>query len=439
MPIIDACNVNSSFTFTVDKNRTITLTNTSTGANKYKWEFGDGNISSQTSPVHQYNNLGVYTIILFAYDTSINGCFDTSSYMLDVPGCRIKADLTYKIDNKDVYFTNYSEYYNSGYVEFYWDFGDGSYSTSKDPVHIYSSNILQTYTVHLYVKDTSLVNCSDSLPFTVTPMSSCDTNDFTYNFITDKKVKFTPKDTDGYRYSWSFGNGMYSNEKSPEVDFLYNGAYNVYLIFKKDKYRECVDSAIKLIEFKGCYVNSSYYIGRDTSSTYSGFIYNTSYTARPSKTSLMWYFGDGDSSSSWTPTHTYPGAGLYNLCLVIKDSTCTSTYCDSIGFDGNGEMLAMPFSIKIIDESNLTSIESIKEGVSKFIIYPNPSKGVYQLQTEINGTYTITNTFGKTVLTGSVSDQASLLDLTAFADGIYFVQFTDAAGQSSQLKLIKCN
>ncbi|HEY1045427.1 MAG TPA: T9SS type A sorting domain-containing protein, partial [Bacteroidia bacterium] len=230
-----------------------------------------------------------------------------------------------------------------------------------------------------------------------------------------------------------------SDEKSPEVDFLYNGTYNVYLIFKKDKYRQCVDSAIKLVEIKGCYVNSSYYIGRDTTTTYSGFIYNTSYTARPSKTSLMWYFGDGDSSSLWTPTHTYPGAGSYNLCLVVRDSICTSTYCDSIGFDGSGQMLAMPFSIKIIDQSNLTSLESIKDGVSKFIIYPNPSKGLYQLQSEINGTYTITNAYGNTVLTGSASDQTSLLDLTAFADGIYFVQFTDATGQSNQLKLIKCN
>lgn len=440
MHVVDACNVNASFTFTVDKNRTVTLTNNSTGANKYKWEFGDGNTSSLTSPVHQYNALGMYTILLFAYDTTVNGCFDTSSYMLDVPGCRIEADFTFKVmNNNEVYFTNYSEYYNSGFVQFYWNLGDGSFSTLKDPVHFYTATIPTIYTVAFIVYDTSLNNCSDTLMVEVPINVPCDTNDFTYQFLTDKKVRFVPKDTIGYRFSWSFGNGMYSDEKFPEVDFLYNGTYRTYLIFKKNKYRECIDSAIQDIEIKGCYVNSGYYIGRDTTNTYSGFIYNTSYTARPSKTSLMWYFGDGDSSSLWTPTHTYPGAGLYNLCLVVKDSTCTSTYCDTIGFDGNGQMLAMPFSIKIIDESNLTSLDAIKNGSNEVIIYPNPSRGLYQLQTEWNGTYTIINAFGKTVLNGNATERETIIDLSEFADGLYVVVLTDGRGQSKHIQLIKSN
>lgn len=440
MNVVEACNVNASFTVSVDNNRTITINNTSTGANRYQWILGDGNTSGQTSPVHQYNSLGVYRIYLTAYDTTVNNCYDTATYTLDVPGCRIVADMKFKVvNNNEVQFTNYSDYYNSGFVQFYWDFGDPDFSTDKHPTHIYGASIPTIFTVTLIVYDTSLNNCSDTLRAEVPVFVPCDTNDFTYDFITDKKLRFTPKDTVGYRYSWSFGNGNYSEDKFPETDYLYNGTYPVYLTYSKSKYRQCVDTSVQFVEVKGCYVNASYYIGRDTTNTFSGFIYNSSYTARPSKTSLMWYFGDGDSSSLWTPTHTYPGAGSYNLCLVVRDSICSSTYCDSIGFDGSGQMLSMPFSIKIIDESNLTSLETIKNGTKELSIFPNPGKGLFQLLTELNGSYTIINAFGKTVLNGNVTDNEATIDLTAFSDGFYILKFTDSRGQGQQMKLIKSN
>ncbi|HEY1046016.1 MAG TPA: PKD domain-containing protein, partial [Bacteroidia bacterium] len=183
------CNVNASFTVSVDKNRTITINNTSTGANRYQWILGDGNTSAQSSPIHQYNDLGVYIIYLTAYDTTLNNCFDTASYIIDIPGCRIKADFRYNVVNGDeVYFTNFSEYYNSGYVQFYWDFGNTNVSSMKDPVNYYNDIVMTTYTVRLIVLDTSLGNCRDSVVTTITTLKPCDTNDFTYDFITDKKV-----------------------------------------------------------------------------------------------------------------------------------------------------------------------------------------------------------------------------------------------------------
>jgi hypothetical protein len=44
-----------------------TFTNTSTGASSYLWEFGDGNVSEEVSPVHTYAAAGDYTVCLTAF------------------------------------------------------------------------------------------------------------------------------------------------------------------------------------------------------------------------------------------------------------------------------------------------------------------------------------------------------------------------------------
>ena len=46
-----------------------------------------------------------------------------------------------------------------------------------------------------------------------------------------------------------------------------------------------------------------------------------------------WDFGDGSTSTSVDPSHTYAAAGMYYVCLTITDTIgggCTDTKCDSI-------------------------------------------------------------------------------------------------------------
>jgi PKD repeat protein len=57
----------------------------------------------------------------------------------------------------------------------------------------------------------------------------------------------------------------------------------------------------------------------------------------PSATSWVWNFGDPSSgtsniSTTQNPVHLYSSPGMYTVCLTITgtDSSCTSTYCDSV-------------------------------------------------------------------------------------------------------------
>ena len=69
----------ADFTFSPNKpveNTPISFVNQSSpDAVSYIWEFGDGNGSSATNPVHQYNRTGVYDVYLIA--TNRTGCTDT--------------------------------------------------------------------------------------------------------------------------------------------------------------------------------------------------------------------------------------------------------------------------------------------------------------------------------------------------------------------------
>lgn len=56
-------------------NQPVDFTNTSTNATSYKWDFGDNNTSTQTSPRHLYKRTGKWTVCLIAKSTE--GCADT--------------------------------------------------------------------------------------------------------------------------------------------------------------------------------------------------------------------------------------------------------------------------------------------------------------------------------------------------------------------------
>lgn len=77
--VISSATLSNSFPL---QNEIVNFTNTSTGATDYAWDFGDGNLSSASSPSHSYTNIGTYTATLTS--TNANGCSHTTSFQIDV-------------------------------------------------------------------------------------------------------------------------------------------------------------------------------------------------------------------------------------------------------------------------------------------------------------------------------------------------------------------
>jgi gliding motility-associated-like protein len=64
-----------NYTIAMTDNSTITFTNYSNNANSYFWNFADGETSTEFSPVHQYDSVGIFEVVQIVSNSW--GCTDT--------------------------------------------------------------------------------------------------------------------------------------------------------------------------------------------------------------------------------------------------------------------------------------------------------------------------------------------------------------------------
>ena len=115
-----------------------------------------------------------------------------------------------------------------------WAFGDGATSTEKSPSHTYAVN--GNYTVVLTVTDNGGLTDQAQKAITVSKANTAPNADFIadkYSGIAPLAVQFTDKSTDSdgtiSSWSWAFGDGASSTEKSPSHTYAVNGNYTVVL------------------------------------------------------------------------------------------------------------------------------------------------------------------------------------------------------------------
>ena len=110
---------------------------TSYYTSSFLWDFGDGDSSTLENPHHSYSDPGIYSVKLAAANPV--GTKDTVYENLvkvwpALPGVYFSADVRSGDAPLQVTFTNLSD---EEAEEYFWDFGDGSTSTGKNPVHTY--------------------------------------------------------------------------------------------------------------------------------------------------------------------------------------------------------------------------------------------------------------------------------------------------------------
>lgn len=104
---------------------------------------------------------------------------------------------------------------------FEWSFGDGASSTVKSPTHVFSSN--GSFEVELIANGpggNSIISKTVTIVLTAS---------FTYQLLANYRVQFTNTSTNPETYSWSFGDGAVSVEKSPVHVYASPGVYLVEL------------------------------------------------------------------------------------------------------------------------------------------------------------------------------------------------------------------
>lgn len=203
---------------------------TSGGTVSYEWLFDDSTAYSGvnvSSVVHPYAFSGVYNVCLFLYDQTAS-CGDTicdSIIVTQGMGQSCFNSFTAIDYGSSVGFAPLIATYSS----YYWDFGDGTYSTEKWPSHSYSLNGI--YYACLTVIDSNY-NCSGTTCDYVVvgnPASNyCNAN---FNLIQDSLNLFNytafcnaslgPQ----YTYFWDFGDGTSSTQQYPSHVYPGVGPY----------------------------------------------------------------------------------------------------------------------------------------------------------------------------------------------------------------------
>lgn len=112
----------------------------------WEWDFGDGSPKNyQQNPAHTYTQTGYFNVTLKSgnltygeYNTTTKTNYINVVVSSTVPVAEFMATPTCANTGTTIYFIDYST--GGGLYAWNWSFGDGTYSTLRNPTHQYSSN-----------------------------------------------------------------------------------------------------------------------------------------------------------------------------------------------------------------------------------------------------------------------------------------------------------
>jgi PKD repeat protein len=207
---------------------------TGLGIISYVWTV-DGIIqTAATGSVDMITQLlpGSHTVCL-AIQT-VSGCSSSYCEVIVQPSfCNRNLSFTYiasSINPRQISFTPSP---NQSSLKYYWDFGNGYYSSEQMPVHSFS--IAGTYSIKLRVYD-SLASCIDTVRQNITiqgqPSDSC-TASFTYTLNNAGLASFTGVSnqpiTSQHWYITNFRDSIEFTATNPSYQFTDTGYYMVCL------------------------------------------------------------------------------------------------------------------------------------------------------------------------------------------------------------------
>ena len=211
------------------------------GVNKWQWDFGDGEMSTEQNPKHVYKTSGDFDVVFSA--GLEEACMSDPIIKRVTVLPKITPDFQFKAIaclDAQVVFTDKSTVEADKAVinSWTWDFGDGTpVATIQNPVHKYQKS--GSYIVRLVigtdngckstVKEANII--IKGLPIVDFKMPEVCSEDaaaqFT-NLSTDADGK-----TDGLKYQWSFGDSGSQNNSSSEMNashkYSFPGIYVVTL------------------------------------------------------------------------------------------------------------------------------------------------------------------------------------------------------------------
>lgn len=299
----------------------VNISNVSLGLpDTYWWDFGDGTTGTTPDSLFQhtyYTGAGdsTYTITLIA----ANACgTDTAQHSITVLPNSITAffntDTTSGCAPLTVNFTQFS----IGVTNWHWEFGDGEVDVAYSVTHTYDS--AGTYVATLFADN----GCSfDTLGVVITVLPTPPAS-FTITpglFCAGTPVQFTNNTPSPAGLEWDFGDGGTSTLSAPQHSYAAAGTYTVTLSVASAT-SPCPAMASQTVTVLATPVASI------SAGPTSGCIpLEVAFQSGSGNTDFyQWDFGDGTTSASAAPAHTFLAAGTFQVQLVAENlNGCTDT------------------------------------------------------------------------------------------------------------------
>jgi gliding motility-associated-like protein len=219
-------------------------------------------------------------------------------------------------------------------VTYYWYFGDGSspnpvITTVPNTSHTY--NLVGLYQVMLIAEDSTTCNIRDTaylhikvgnlpatLDFNPVKIGACDSLNFRFDNLS---IAPPIRPFTNNSFIWDFGDNspLVTGGSAPVFhSYAAPGSYTVKLTLVDTAYCNAPDTLTKVISIAPN-VDAQF----DTPPTgcvpYTADFKNTSIAGQ----TFIWDFGDGSTSVSTNPSHTYNTPGQYTITLIANDpNTC---------------------------------------------------------------------------------------------------------------------
>jgi gliding motility-associated-like protein len=311
----------------IDGNKFIFLNqSTSSPGSTLLWNFGDSTTSTSFGPSHTYTSLGVKYVKLIVTSGT---CRDsvTRQVVVDIgPHANFSTNsIRQCLKGNSFLFTNTTTYTGSGFVNYFWKFGDGDTARAKDTGHVY--RMYGTFDVKLFATTTS--GCSDSVKQTMTvyrmPKAKFTRGPDSSQCFTGNSFKFVNKSSGGSGASllWKFGDNSMSTDTMPTHSYSAPGVYEVTLVVTSAN--NCIDSVKSNVYVEAKPVSS--FTINDSTQCLSGNQFNFTNTSTGSNIRFSdWNFGDTLHAGSTDAQHTYLNPGTYTVSLIVENgSGCSDT------------------------------------------------------------------------------------------------------------------
>ncbi|NMB78558.1 MAG: PKD domain-containing protein, partial [Methanomicrobiales archaeon] len=290
----------------------------------WNWDFGDGVTSTLQHPLHTYTTPGTYSVTLVATNAGGSGTISSPNHITVItppPVADFDADTTTGIAPLTVQFTDAT---TNAPTLWSWNFGDGTTSVDQNPQHVFTAP--GTYSVNLTAANAG-GSSSVSKPDLIVVQPPAPVAGFTADNVSGMaplSVQFTDTSSNTpAAWSWNFGDGSTSTVQNPLHIYNTTGTYTVSLTVTNAGGSNTVTqsnyiSVSPVTPTPTMIPVAALSANRTAGETPMGVQFYDRSTGTP--TAWLWDFGDGSTSTSRNPVHTFTTAGNFTINLTATNA-----------------------------------------------------------------------------------------------------------------------